>query len=224
VAAQTALAAKAASPFTVHDIAQARAAVEVAQAALQAAASTASDARVVAPAAGTVSDVPVAVGSLVSPQNPIATIIASEEASAFEPLVRAGKVSGIIDPDRRGELLGAQLITAVDYLRCQRLRTEICRDIVALFSRYDIILGSTTLQCAPPIDADLGAVFAGGNTIEAAENLVGLPAISVPCGFNKRKLPIGLKIIGKPFDEASVLGLAHVYQSVTDWHTKRPRL
>lgn len=153
-----------------------------------------------------------------------ATIIAAEEASAFEPLVRAGKVSGIIDPDRRGELLGAQLITAVDYLRCQRIRTEICRDIAALFSRYDIILGSTTLQCAPPIDADLSTIFAGGNTIEAAENIVGLPAISVPCGFNKKKLPIGLKIIGKPFDEARVVALAHVYQTVTQWHTKRPRL
>jgi aspartyl-tRNA(Asn)/glutamyl-tRNA(Gln) amidotransferase subunit A len=153
-----------------------------------------------------------------------ATIIAAEEASAFEPLVRAGKVSGIIDPDRRGELLGAQLITAVDYLRCQRIRTEICRDINALFSRYDIILGSTTLQCAPPIDADLSAIFAGGNTIEAAENLVGVPAISVPCGFNKKMLPIGVKFIGKPFDETNILELAHVYQSLTDWHTKKPRL
>jgi aspartyl-tRNA(Asn)/glutamyl-tRNA(Gln) amidotransferase subunit A len=139
-------------------------------------------------------------------------------------LVRAGNISGIIDPDRRGELLGAQLITAVDYLRCQRIRSEICRDVAALFTHYDIILGSTTLQCAPPIDADLNAIFAGGNTIEAAENLVGLPAISVPCGFSKKKLPIGLKIIGKPFDETKILELAHVYQSLTDWHAKRPRL
>jgi aspartyl-tRNA(Asn)/glutamyl-tRNA(Gln) amidotransferase subunit A len=153
-----------------------------------------------------------------------ATIIAAEEASAFEPLVCAGNISGIIDPDRRGELLGAQLITAVDYLRCQRIRTEICRDIAAIFSRYDVILGSTTLQTAPPIDADFSAIFAGGNTIEAAENLVGLPAISVPCGFSKKKLPIGLKIIGKPFDETKILELAHVYQSLTDWHAKRPRL
>lgn len=153
-----------------------------------------------------------------------ATIIAAEEASAFEPLVRAGKVSGIIDPDRRGELLGAQLITAVDYLRCQRIRTQICNDIAKLFTQYDIILGSSTLQCAPPIDADMQSIFGGGNTIEAVENLVGLPAVSVPCGFNKKKLPIGLKIIGRPFDEAGVLEFAHVYQSVTEYHKKRPRL
>lgn len=153
-----------------------------------------------------------------------ATIIAAEEASAFEPLVRAGKVSGIIDPDRRGELLGAQLISAVDYLRCQRLRTEICRAIAGLFTQYDIILGSSTLQCAPPIDASMEQIFGGGNTIEAVENLVGLPAVSIPCGFNRKNLPIGLKIIGRPFREADVLHMAHVYQSITDWHKRRPRL
>jgi aspartyl-tRNA(Asn)/glutamyl-tRNA(Gln) amidotransferase subunit A len=152
------------------------------------------------------------------------TIISAEEASAFESLVRAGKVGGIIDPDRRGELLGAQLITAVDYLRCQRIRTQISHDIATLFTQFDIILGSSTLQCAPPIEADMQSIFGGGNTIEAVENLVGLPAVSVMCGFNKKKLPIGLKIIGRPFAEADVLAMAHVYQSVTEWHTKRPKL
>ncbi len=153
-----------------------------------------------------------------------ATIISSEEASAFEPLVHAGKISGIIDPDRRGELLGAQLISAVDYLRCQRIRTQIVQDVAKMFESHDIILGSSTLQCAPPIDADMDAIFGGGNTIEAAENLVGLPAVSVPCGFNKRNLPIGLKIIGAPFADARVLEVAHVFQSVTQWHKKRPRV
>ncbi|MBX2991312.1 MAG: amidase [Bacteroidetes bacterium] len=153
-----------------------------------------------------------------------ATIISAEEASAFEPLVKAGKVSGIIDPDRRGELLGAQLITAVDYLRCQRIRTRISHDVAHLFTQYDIILGSSTLQCAPPIEADMQSIFGGGNTIEAVENLAGLPAVSVPCGFSKTKLPIGLKVIGRPFAESDVLAMAHMFQSVTEWHTKRPRV
>ena len=151
-------------------------------------------------------------------------IIAAEEASAFEPLVHSGKVSEIIDPDRRGELLGAQMITAVDYLRCQRIRTLIARDFTELLARYDIILGSSTLQCAPPIDADMNTIFAGGNIIEAAENLLGLPAISIPCGFNSKNLPIGLKIIGRTLGESDVLAAAHLYQTVTDWHTKQPVL
>jgi aspartyl-tRNA(Asn)/glutamyl-tRNA(Gln) amidotransferase subunit A len=152
------------------------------------------------------------------------TIIAAEQASAFEPLVRSGKVGEIIDSNRRGELLGGHLVTAVDYLRCQRARTLIARDYASVFENYDIILGSSTLNCAPPIDADIHDIFVGGNIIEAAENLLGLPAVSIPCGFNSRKLPIGLKIIGRPFGEADVLETAHLYQSFTDWHLKRPEL
>ena len=152
------------------------------------------------------------------------TIITAEEASAFEPLVRSGKLDGIIDPDRRGELLGGQLITAVDYLRCQRLRTTIAVDFAKIFSRYDIILGSSTLQCAPMINADMKSIFGGGNSIEAAENLLGLPAVSVPCGFSRKGLPIGLKIVGSPFSDGTALELAHAYQMITDWHTRHPKL
>ncbi len=152
------------------------------------------------------------------------TIIAAEEASAFEPLVRAGRLSEIIDPDRRGELLGGQKISAVDYLRCQRLRTLMVQDFQKLFATYDIVLGSSTLQCAPPINASMGEIFAGGNIIEAAENLAGIPAVSVPCGFNAKRLPIGLKIIGKWFGDADVLHVAHLYQSLTEWHKRRPRV
>jgi len=152
------------------------------------------------------------------------TIIAAEEAAVFEPLVARGDVKGIIDPARRGELLGGQTITAVDYLRCQRIRRLMMNDFGNLFERYDLLLGSSTLQCAPPVDADLSIVFAGGNTIEAAENLLGLPGISIPCGFNSGNLPIGLKLLGRPMEEARILEVAHLYQSMTPWHTRRPRL
>jgi aspartyl-tRNA(Asn)/glutamyl-tRNA(Gln) amidotransferase subunit A len=53
-------------------------------------------------------------------------------------------------------------------------------------------------------------------------NLTGLPAISLPCGFNATNLPIGLQIAGKAFDEAMVLRVAHAYQAHTDWHTRHP--
>ena len=152
------------------------------------------------------------------------TIIAAEQASAFESLVRDGLAGQIIDADRRGELLGGNLIRAVDYLRCQRVRTRIFSDMAKLFVDHDIVLGSSTLQCAPPVDADMGQIFPGGNIIEAAENLVGLPAVSVPCGFNGKKLPIGLKIIGRTFAESDILELAHMYQSATGWHEKRPKI
>jgi aspartyl-tRNA(Asn)/glutamyl-tRNA(Gln) amidotransferase subunit A len=51
-------------------------------------------------------------------------------------------------------------------------------------------------------------------------NLSGLPAVSFPCGFNSQNLPIGLQAVGKPFEEATVLRIAHAYQQLTDWHRK----
>ena len=53
-------------------------------------------------------------------------------------------------------------------------------------------------------------------------NVYGLPAISIPCGFTSKGLPIGLQIIGPRFGEAKLLAVAHAYEQVTDWHTKRP--
>lgn len=159
------------------------------------------------------------------PYEPVATtIITAEEASIFEPIVRNGRVKDLIDPERRGEVLSGQTITAVDYLKCLRLVTQMRAGFDKIFEKYDVILGSSTLTTAPPIVAKMSDVFKGGNIIEAAENLTGIPAISVPCGFDKKKLPIGLKIIGKHFDEKTILELATAYQMATDWHKKKPNL
>ena len=53
-------------------------------------------------------------------------------------------------------------------------------------------------------------------------NLAGLPGISVPAGFTREGLPIGLQVIGRAFDEATVLRVAHAYEQATDWHTRKP--
>ncbi len=53
-------------------------------------------------------------------------------------------------------------------------------------------------------------------------DLSGFPALSVPCGFGSGGLPIGLQIAGRPWAEATVLRVAHAYQQITDWHTRRP--
>jgi len=55
-------------------------------------------------------------------------------------------------------------------------------------------------------------------------NLAGLPAISVPCGFSKAGLPIGMQLIGRPFEEETVLRAAHAYEQATDWRSRRPNL
>jgi aspartyl-tRNA(Asn)/glutamyl-tRNA(Gln) amidotransferase subunit A len=55
-------------------------------------------------------------------------------------------------------------------------------------------------------------------------NLAGIPGISVPCGFTKGNLPIGLQLLGRHFDEAAILRAAHAYEQATDWHKKRPTI
>jgi aspartyl-tRNA(Asn)/glutamyl-tRNA(Gln) amidotransferase subunit A len=55
-------------------------------------------------------------------------------------------------------------------------------------------------------------------------NLAGLPALSLPCGFDRQGMPIGMQIIGKRFDESTVLRVAHAYEQATEWHLRKPRM
>lgn len=55
-------------------------------------------------------------------------------------------------------------------------------------------------------------------------NSAGVPALTIPCGFDSRGLPIGLQLAGRQWEEGTVLAVAHAYQQETDWHTRRPRL
>jgi aspartyl-tRNA(Asn)/glutamyl-tRNA(Gln) amidotransferase subunit A len=110
------------------------------------------------------------------------------------------------------------------YLQAQKVRRLIARDFEAAFERCDVILGPAAPSTAFPIGAKsqdpvqmyLGDIF----TIPAS--LAGLPALSAPCGFDAKGLPVGLQLMGDHFSEALLLGVAHRYQQATDWHTRIP--
>jgi aspartyl-tRNA(Asn)/glutamyl-tRNA(Gln) amidotransferase subunit A len=112
------------------------------------------------------------------------------------------------------------------YGRAQKVRTLIQRDFLTAFNQVDAILAPTTptpaFRLGEKIDDPLAMYLADIYTISA--NLAGLPALSVPCGFSSGGLPIGLQLIGKPFDEASLLQLAHSYEQAHTWHLRRPPL
>ncbi|HEX5092871.1 MAG TPA: amidase, partial [Burkholderiales bacterium] len=111
------------------------------------------------------------------------------------------------------------------YLQAQKVRRLIARDFAAAFERCDLILGPTTPTTAFPIGAKmddpvqmyLNDIF----TIPAP--LAGLPALSIPCGFDSRGLPVGLQLMGPHFAEARLLGAADAYQRDTDFHRRVPR-
>ncbi len=113
------------------------------------------------------------------------------------------------------------------YLKAQRVRFLIRDDFQQAFENHcDFIVTPTSPTPAFKIgekrDDTLSMYLSDIFTISA--NLAGVPAISLPCGFTKNNLPIGMQLIGKYFDEETLLRAAYAYESKTDWHKRKPRL
>jgi len=112
------------------------------------------------------------------------------------------------------------------YRKAQQVRTLIKQDFEDAFKKVDVIATPTTPtaafkvgeKTADPLQMYLSDIF----TISV--NLAGVPGISVPCGFTSDNLPVGLQLIGKHFDEESILQVAHAYEQSTDWHKRKPAL
>ena len=127
---------------------------------------------------------------------------------------------------KRRILIGTYVLSAgyfdAYYLQAQRVRRLIREDFLTAFGQVDVIAAPTTPQPAfrlgekqnDPVAMYLSDIY----TIAA--NLAGLPALSIPCGL-VQGLPVGLQLIGRDFDEARLLNVAHRYQRVTDWHARR---
>jgi len=111
------------------------------------------------------------------------------------------------------------------YLKAQKVRTLIRRDFDQAFERYDVLISPT----APTPAFRLGSQVNDPLTMYLNDictipvSLAGIPAISVPCGF-AQGLPVGLQIMGRPFDESTVLRVAHAYEQSTEFHNMRPAL
>jgi len=131
---------------------------------------------------------------------------------------------------KRRIMLGTYALSAgyydAYYLKALKVRTLIRQDFSEAFKRCDVILTPTSptppFKFGEKMDDPLQMYLSDILTISA--NLAGVPGISINCGFTKSGLPIGLQIIGKPFDEGTVLKVAHAYEQATGWHTQRPRL
>ncbi len=108
------------------------------------------------------------------------------------------------------------------YLKAQKVRTLIARDFEKAFARFDVLVSPTSPSVAFKIgekkDDPISMYLSDIATIPV--NLAGIPAISIPCGFSNG-LPVGLQIIGKAFDEETILKVAYTYEQNTEWHTRR---
>ena len=116
------------------------------------------------------------------------------------------------------------LLTASDYIRAQRARSTVAKEFAQVLQRVDLIAMPTELRPATTNEEfDLTAIIAGPSFM-GPFNQAGMPAISVPCGFNEKGLPLSLQIAGKPFDEPTVLRAAYTYQQHAGLYKKRPSL
>jgi len=127
--------------------------------------------------------------------------------------------------DVRQRLETGRAFTSSEYIMARRTQAEVKRKCELLFDGYDVLILPTTPIAAP--------VLEGENAVERARqltrftapfNLTGLPALTVPCGFTKDGLPIGLQIISRAWNEAGVLRAGYTFQQVTDWHLQQPKI
>ena len=139
------------------------------------------------------------------------------------------RAAGFGNEVKRRVMLGTYVLSAgyydAYYGQAQKVRTLVRRDFDRAFEKVDLLVAPTTPgvafkmgEKADPLQMYLNDIF----TVPVS--LAGLPGVSIPGGFTQAGLPIGLQLIGRAFDEATLLRAAHAYQSVTDWHTRRPAL
>jgi aspartyl-tRNA(Asn)/glutamyl-tRNA(Gln) amidotransferase subunit A len=149
------------------------------------------------------------------------------EASAYHQQTLGGRAQDF-GPIVRERLRAGLAIPAVQYLQAQRLRRAAVLEFDTLLARVDLLVLPATFAEAPPIAAT-DAFHSSDQLLRriaptAPFNLLGLPAVSVPCGFTDSGLPVGLQIVGRHGADRLVLAAAHVYEQSAGWWTRRPPL
>jgi aspartyl-tRNA(Asn)/glutamyl-tRNA(Gln) amidotransferase subunit A len=151
-------------------------------------------------------------------------IIAVVGAAAFRPLIRSGKVSELADP--LGQIAGYvnEQYSGADYLQALRVREILQKKMADLFDLFDVLVAAAQPVAATPLEMNLETDLAFPDPLGAIGNLCGLPALSVPCGFTEKNLPVGLQFVGRAGDDFAVIQAARTYQQHTDWHRKNPKI
>jgi aspartyl-tRNA(Asn)/glutamyl-tRNA(Gln) amidotransferase subunit A len=152
------------------------------------------------------------------------TLFFPEWAAAHEPWLRE-------HPEEYGfgGARAALLIPAVDYIKASRRRRQLQVDFARAIKNVDLLASPTypfyqrPFGNYPPIR---GRRPTSDDALRytMAFDLLGLPAISIPCGFSANGFPVGLQLVGRAFDEAVLLRAAHAYEESTDWHRRRPSI
>jgi aspartyl-tRNA(Asn)/glutamyl-tRNA(Gln) amidotransferase subunit A len=153
--------------------------------------------------------------------------ILMEAASSFQDLIHSGRCAQLDDPLGRINGYASEQFTAAEYLQVQRVRLELQRRIDKLFDDFDVLATAGESSAASPLNAppdDGTEEPLERRAPDGISSLCGLPAITVPCGFSRDKLPFGIQFIGRALHDQAVITAAHRFQLHTDWHLRRPPL
>ncbi len=157
-----------------------------------------------------------------------------QEAETMWDNMDATRQHGFGDEVKRRIMLGTYALSAgyydAYYLKAQKVRTLIRREFDAAFQSFDVLVSPVSptpaFRLGEKVDDPLEMYLSDVCTLPI--NIAGLPGISVPAGFaggpEGQRLPVGLQVIGKPFDEETVLRVAYAFQEAGDWHKARPPL
>jgi aspartyl-tRNA(Asn)/glutamyl-tRNA(Gln) amidotransferase subunit A len=153
-------------------------------------------------------------------------LLMAEVYEYHAPLVADPARRALYKPQTLFRIMGGANVPSTEYIRAHR-RMVVARNTAGdLFSNVDVLVTPTAMRMPFSVDAalsdrpDFSDIDLIRNTLPF--NVYGIPAISVPCGFTRAGLPIGLQIIGPRLGEAPVLALAHAYEQAGGWHRREP--
>jgi aspartyl-tRNA(Asn)/glutamyl-tRNA(Gln) amidotransferase subunit A len=146
----------------------------------------------------------------------------------LQEMYRASRSGGFGAEVKRRIMIGTYVLSHgyydAYYLQAQKLRRIIADDFQACFRRCDVIAGPVAPTVAWPLGAQRDDPVANylADIFTLPASLAGLPGMSIPAGFGRAGMPVGLQLIGNYFAEATLLHAAHAFQRATDWHTRAP--
>jgi aspartyl-tRNA(Asn)/glutamyl-tRNA(Gln) amidotransferase subunit A len=143
-------------------------------------------------------------------------------AAAHAEFIKSDRWSQLVDTGQKDGLRKALELPASEYVRAEQRRAQIKRDVLGLFEQFDALVSPSLMTEAVTLDTNLKTLFRrrGGYSVLGA--LCGVPALSLPMGFGRQGLPLGLTFTGNLFAEHTLLRLGMIFQRETDWHTRRP--
>jgi aspartyl-tRNA(Asn)/glutamyl-tRNA(Gln) amidotransferase subunit A len=150
------------------------------------------------------------------------TIAESEQYAIHEEELRTRP--GDFGADFLGRALPAVLYSGADYVQAQRERRLMLGEMAPIYAKHDLLVTPTAPGPAPRLGTWRTLSFWQNSSLTTPFNVTGGPALAQCMGFTPAGLPLSLQLVGRPFDEATVLRAAHAYETATSWRSRRPKL